>query len=170
MVVTMMFLKLNRDYADEDNLVNNTLKYELQYNNQCVAIFYSKANGLGNTLRVVVTVDDVDYLFVEYISTDGTDYHLNTYIDEEIYSALQFSFFQLPSGKCPTNSFFEAINNHILSHNPTHTPERHRNYYVHHNSEYCPYFETIVRTHMFDKMRQRIWGSYDKELAKRLLM
>ena len=169
MDATFLIKKIHQDYEQSNYLVNGTIKYTLNYNGYPVTVMYSKDNNLSNALRIIITVDRTDYLLIEYIYKNDDNFEINTFIDNEIYNELQFSFFQLKNKKCPTEPFFDKIKDHIIKNEPVITPEPERHYYQRHNNNFLPYFETVVRHKMSNIMRQRIIHSYPKDLAYKIL-
>lgn len=169
MDITNLIAKLHKDYNNSDNLVNNTLRYQFEYNNFLTDVLYTESAGLEQTLRLIVRVDDVDYLIVEFFSRCEETYTMQTYIDPEIYERIKFSVLFV-NGKCRTNPYFDAMREQLLVNDPIVHPNLPRNYYHHQDDTYKPFFETMVRKHMSPKMRDRILQSYSTDLARRILL
>lgn len=68
MNITNLIEKLHNDYNNLDNRINNTLRYQFEYNTYLTDVLYTEMDGLEQTLRWIVRVDDLDYLIVEYFS------------------------------------------------------------------------------------------------------
>ena len=168
MNITNLIEKLHNDYNNLDNRINNTLRYQFKYNTYLTDVLYTEMDGLEQTLRLIVRVDDLDYLIVEYFSRCEDTYTMQTYIDPEIYERIKFSVL-LVNGKCKTNPYFEAMKEQLLVNNPIVQPNPPRNYYHHQDEEYKPFFETTIRKHMSPQMRDRILKCYSTDLARRIL-
>ena len=161
-----MVEKLNSDFLDSRASLNNTIKYELMYNNYKTDVYYSKTSSLKNVIRLVLDVDGKKYLITEQFSEHDGKYKMNTYVNSEIYELLKFSLFYV-DGRCKTNPFFEEIINKILNKSPILSPPPQVDY-KYKNSDYNPYFETTVRTTMSDKMKERIKQNYIPALAHKI--
>ncbi len=168
MDITDLIVKIHKDYDNTANRVNNTLRYQFIYNCCITDVLYTEVSGLEQTLRLIIRVDDLDYLIVEHFSESDGEYSIETYIDPEIYEHIKYCVL-LVGGKIKTNPYFEAMRDQLLSNTPIVHPDISRNYFHHQDAEYKPYFETTVRKKMSSKMRDRIIQSYNKDLARRIL-
>ena len=166
--ITSLINKIHADYNNPNNLTNNTLRYQFEYNGFITDVFYTKTNGLEQSLRLVVKVSDEDYLIVEHFSCNNGKYEIQMYLDPEIYSALKFTLLFV-NGKCSTTPYFTKMNEALIKATPLKADNTVRNYHRYRNDEYKPFFETTIRKHMSQKMRDRIYKSYDHDLATKII-
>lgn len=166
--ITALIHKIHDDYNNLNNLTNGTLRYQFEYNGFITDVFYTKANGLEQSIRLIVKVASMDYLIVEHFSQNNGGYEIQTYLDPEIYSLLKFSLLYV-NGKCSTTPYFAKMNNDLLNATPLKDDGVQRNYYRYKNDEYKPFFETTVRKHMSQKMKDRIYKGYDYALATKII-
>ncbi len=168
MIITELMNKFYTDIQNPASVVNGTLRYQFTYNGYTTDVFYTRQDGLQNTLRFVASVNGIDYLFVEYVSQNNGIYAMVPYIDNEIYMRFKFTLLFV-NGKCITTPYFEAMIDQLLHAEPIVFPDVNRHYYRHHDSSYHPFFETTVRQRMSPAMRTRIQRSYNRELATHIL-
>lgn len=168
MDITIAYNKVKQDFENAQYKVNDTIRYQFLYNGFINDVFYTQKNGLEQSLRVIAKVNDIDYMFIEHFSFANDICEIKTYIDSELYKELKFSLFFV-NGKCLTTPYFEKMRECIEKTHPLPKQDDNRNYYHHTDDEYKPFFETVVRKHMSNKMRKRIFDSYDKALATRIL-
>ena len=166
--ITALINKIQTDYNEPGNLINSTLRYQFTYNGFVTDVFYTKVNGLEQSLRLVVKILDVDYLILEHFSYSDGKYEIQTYLDPEIYNALKFTLFYV-NCKCSTTPYFQEMHDTLIDAVPIKEEDAERHYYRHHNDEYKPFFETTVRKHMSEKMRNRIYKGYDSVLAAKII-
>jgi len=166
--ITDLIIKFHTDGKIRENLINNTLRYQFTYNGYTSDLFYSFDKNLHNVLRLIVSVNGVDYLFVEYINHVDGKYTIVPYIDNEIYSKIKFSLLYV-GGKCSTTPYFTTMLEQVLQNQPLVFPDGNRNYFRHQHKDYHPYFQTTIRKTMSERMRERIYKSYDKKLAEHII-
>ena len=167
MDITNVINKIHSDSNIVGATINDTLKYEYDYNGYPVSLYYTDSDALKHILRIVIEVGDTTYLIVETFSECDCIYEMKTYIDPELYNALKFNVLYV-NKKCRTTPFFEEMKSSILNHTPViaNVPVK---VYTHNHPEYKPYFETVIRKKMSETMKKRIWDSYDSNLAKKIM-
>ena len=127
---------------------------------------------MQHQLLLAIRIDDIDYLSTLYFSKkDDGQYYMNYYISTELYNNVKFTLL-LVKGKCNTTPYFEKMRRCILDTMPV--PSNHvedingRNQHSYTDCEDNPFFETIIRKKMSEKMARKIKQKYDYSVSQQI--
>lgn len=96
---------------------------------------------------------------------------MNFYLPPELYENVKFTLL-LVNGKCSTTPYFQQMEQSIMNSVPVASNHRNNinqgNLHHYHENTDNPFFETIVRSPMSDKMKAKINKKYDSVIAKQI--
>lgn len=172
MLITNIIQKLLEDYSIVEFQVNETIKYSFPLGEYITNIYYTKKDGRQNELDICIECNDIQYMFTLPFSCDEEEnYHINTYLSNEIYECLRTTILQHFKYH-KTTPYFEGICNTILHNTPVvpHPATKPATPHFHPNNYYDdkPFFQTMVRMTMSTRMQKKIIALYPPEEAEKI--